>query len=264
MSLYTIFGTPISVSGGETTETVNVDSIYDLKTIGAKIISGDIKTVSLIGDSSTDGGAGTGYNGSATTALSTNTAGYCWANMLKAYLGKKYGTVVTNYGMYGSGISQQYSKLDTTVPAGTDLVIWLTGTNDRNNTNNGVGYSNVLKNGIKKILENAKYLIVMDGVTALEGNENDHTHSMQEMADLIIPVVHEAGCKFLPMYNKFNEYFVDNNIAESDMSDYFDGYGIHPNDAGYHIMLNIILRELGIPVAYYDDLSVTGDYYPFS
>lgn len=238
--------------------------ICNVKEIGKKIIDGTIKTISLIGDSITDGGAGTGYNGSSSTALSTNTEGYCWANMLKAYLYQKYGTEVTNYGQYGSDISTQLGQLDTTVPTGTDLVIWLTGTNNRGTAITSLtAYGNTLKYGIDTIMAKADHLIVMSGIPATKSNEDAHSFSMAEISDVIIPAVTDAGCKFIPMYNLFNEWLRDNGLVET-VNDYFDGYGIHPNDAGYHIMLQILLRELGVPVPFYEDLTVAGDYYPFT
>ena len=260
--IYDVYGNSMLSNDGATADEVS-PSITDISDIGAKIISGEIHTISLIGDSITDGGAGTGYNGSQSTALSTNTAGYCWANMLKKYLAVKYGTIVTNYGQYGSVITQQYAQLGVTVPAGTDLVIWLTGTNNRNDSDGLTGYKNVLKKASTEILEKAGNLILMNGITSSRGNENQHNHSMQDIANVVIPVAHEIGCKFVPMYNLFNEWLIDRELI-TNISSYLDGYGIHPNDAGYEIMLKILLRGLGIPVAYYEDLSVTGDYYPFT
>lgn len=254
MAIYDIDGNVISSDGG------GGNASFDaVSSIGAKIINGDITTISLIGDSITDGGNGTGYNGSSSTAISTNTAGYCWANMFKKYLHEKYGTAVTNYGQYGSTISQQMAVFGTTIPNGTDLVIWLTGTNNRNDQNL-TAYKAYLSSGIDTILNKGCELIVMDGIPATKGNENDHTFSMQDIANAVTEVVYEKGCAFIPMYNDFSEQLV----GASNISQYYDGYGIHPSDAGYLIMLTILLKKLRIPVPFYDDLSVTGDYYPFS
>lgn len=233
--------------------------VFNLRHIGAGIINGTIKKISLIGDSITDGAGGTGYNGSSSTALSTNTAGYCWANMLKAYLGSRYGVTVTNYGQYGSGITQQVDKFSTTISDDTDLVIWLTGTNNRMAMET---YISVLPGAIESAMNKCRNVIVMSGIPATEGNETsaERDCTMQDIADIVTKSAIATGCKFLPMYNKFSEWCEDKSITVGSLL----ADGLHPNDAGYEVMLKIILREMGIPVAHYEDLSVSGDYYPFS
>ena len=233
--------------------------IFNLRSIGAGIINGTIKKISLIGDSITDGAGGTGYNGSASTALSTNTAGYCWANMLKAYLGAKYGVEVTNYGQYGSGVTQQVDQFATTITADTDLVIWLTGTNNRMAMET---YISVLPGAIESAMSKCANVIVMSGIPATEANETgaERDCTMWDIANIVTESAIAKGCKYLPMYNKFSEYCEDKGVEVGTLLK----DGLHPNDAGYLVMLKILLRELGIPVAFYDDLSVNGDYYPFT
>lgn len=244
------------------------DSIMDLSVIGKKIITGEIKRISLIGDSITAGAAGTGYNGTLNASLSTNTAGYCWANMLKAYLGAKYGTVVTNYGQYGSNIGQQIAQFSTTL-ANADLVIWLTGTNNRNDASLDV-YKSSLKNAIDTIKATVPNLIVMSCPPSTKNEDNKHTHKTWEVAGLIYSIAIEKDCKFLHMHDEMNQWWLEHETPISELTPtdsfnkWWDGYGIHPKDAGYHIMLMIILHKLGIPVPFYEDLTVNGDYYPFS
>lgn len=244
------------------------ESTAGIAAIGAKIISGDIKKISLIGDSITDGAAGTGYNGSSSANLSTNTAGYCWANMLKAFLGAKYGTIVRNYGMYGSGINQQVSKFGTTL-ADADLVIWLTGTNNRNDADL-TSYENQLRNAIDTIRDRVPNMIVMSCPPTAKSEDSAHTHRTWEVAGIVEKVAADKGCPFFNMHNAMNEYWYTHEtpIAELTPKDsnnkWFDGYGIHPRDAGYHVMLMALLFALGIPVPFYEDLTVSGDYYPYS
>lgn len=55
---------------------------------------------------------------------------------------------------------------------------------------------------------------------------------------------HHTQCKIplISLYNKFNEYCHTNNIEINTLL----ADGLHPNDAGYDIMFNIIMSEIGI------------------
>ena len=89
-----------------------------------------------------------------------------------------------------------------------------------------------------------------------------------EVAGIVYDVARSKKCKFIHMHDEMNQYWLTHEMSISELTPtdsnnkWRDGYGIHPKDAGYHVILMIILHKLGIPVPFYENLTVNGDYYP--
>ena len=223
-----------------------------LKDIGARIMDGRIGSVVLLGDSITDGAGGTGYNGSYTDAPSTNTAGYCWANAFKKFLEERYGTTVTNMGMYGSSLFAQQPAAQEVLTK-KDFVIWLTGTNDRNNPDT---YKNALHGTIHALREQCAGLLVISNIPATDADERAHQVNMQKMDELIMT----AAARTVPHFSMYQAFVHHCGTLGIDLSDCFADH-VHPNDLGYSIMFTLLCRKLGLPLDPYTDYSCDGSWW---
>ena len=223
-----------------------------LKEIGEKIISGKIKSIVLLGDSITDGAGGSDYNGSYTGALSTNTKGYCWANAFKYFAESRYGIHVRNAGMYGTVMSTQ-TKAALEFLTKDDFVIWLTGTNDRNNP---VEYANNLRSNLAAVRAKCAGMLVISNLPATRADENSHTVTMQEMDEIVT----RAASGYVPHFSMYREFFRHCEEREIGFSDCFADH-VHPNDWGYFLMFKILCSKLGLPMSPYVDYQYGGPWW---
>ena len=215
-----------------------------LKAIGVRIMNGTISSILLLGDSITDGAGGSGYNGSYSGKPSTNTEGYCWANAFKKFVEERYGVPVTNCGMYGSQMVTQMNTALTLVKK-QDFVIWLTGTNDRNDSE---AYRKNFRSYVDALRAKCAGVLVISNVPATEMDEKEHDVNMQKM-DEIISCEAAGYVPHFSMYQEFVRYF--------DRPDIFIGRcfrdHVHPNDQGHHIIFLLLCRKLGLPLDPYTD-----------
>lgn len=225
------------------------------KHIGAKIIKGEISSIVLIGDSITDGYGGSCYNGSKTTAPSTNTEGYCWANAFKKFVEERYGVTVVNKGMYGtSSYAQKTQAVDTVTK--NDLVIWLGCTNNRISEQNFNNFRNNLKDYINEVKEKCGGVLFISGIPTTQGDESVKFATMQQIDEIAFSSTY-GDIPFISLYNEFAKYCELHNINLEDV--FFDN--IHPNDTGYHIMFKLICENLGLPLDVYKDYSYKGEWW---
>lgn len=216
----------------------------DLAAIGAKIISGEISSIVLLGDSITDGAGGSDYNGNFSNTLSTNTEGYCWANAFRKFAAQRYGTAVQNKGMYGTVMAAQKEEALNFITE-KDFVIWLTGTNDRWDAN---GYKANLRAHLDAIKEKCAGLLVISNIPATEADEKEKPFTMQQMDEIIMAEL-EGFVPHFSMYQAFVRHCDQHGIA---LADCFADH-CHPNDLGYYIMFTILCRKLGLPLDPYTD-----------
>ena len=225
---------------------VNVSSPED---IGARIMGGKIRSIVLLGDSITDGAGGSGYNGSHSGKVSTNTEGYCWANAFKKFVEQRYGIPVQNMGMYGTVMSNQKNEALKFITQ-NDFVIWLTGTNDRWDVDS---YKTNLRTHLAAIKERCAGMLVISNIPATQADENQRPVTMQKMDEIIMSEL--AG--FVPhfsMYQAMTQYCEQQSIL---LSDCFADH-CHPNDLGYFIMFKLLCQKLGIPLDPYTDYQSSG------
>ena len=215
---------------------VNVSSLED---IGAGIMGGKFRSIVLLGDSITDGAGGSNYNGNLSGTVSTNTDGYCWANAFKRLVETRYGVTVQNMGMYGTVMSDQKNEALKFITQ-KDLVIWLTGTNDRMNASS---YKANLRSNLEKIKEKCGGMLVVSSIPATQADEMERPVTMQKMDEIIMSEL--AG--FVPhfsMYQAITQYCDQQNIS---LADCFADH-CHPNDLGYYIMFKLLCGKLGLPL----------------
>ena len=223
-----------------------------LKEIGAKIIDGTIRSIILLGDSITDGFGGGRYNGSESMQLSTNTRGYCWANVFKAFANLRYGTKVRNAGIYHSDMTTQKDAALELVTK-DDFVIWLTGTYDRDQPDE---YERTLRSNLAAVREKCAGLLVISSLPALRADEALHNATMQTIDEL----VSKAASGYVPHFSMYQEFFLFCELRNIALSECFED-DVHPNDLGYFIMFRILCTKLGLPVDPYTDYQYGGQWW---
>ena len=221
----------------------NLKSIDNIKVIGEKISDKKYTNIKLIGDSITDGYGGTNYNGSQSYSPSTNTKGYCWANNFKDFLYDRYDINVVNKGMYGTMADRLYNNISNVISNTDNLVIYLTGTNDRPSSDL-TSYKNSVKNIIAYVKNLGIDIIVISGVPATQANENQYAHTMQDIDDVVRILCNENNTPFISMYQEYINYC---DIHSIDITTTFYDH-CHPNDLGYYIMFMCLCKCLNLPL----------------
>ena len=221
----------------------NLKSFYNIKVIGQNISDKKYTNIKLLGDSITDGYGGTNYNGSQSYSPSTNTEGYCWANNFKDFLHDRYNINVVNKGMYGTTADRIYNNISNVVSNTDDLVIYLTGTNDRPSSDLTL-YKNSVKNIITYVKNIGADIIVMSGIPATESNENQYAYTMQDMDDVVKIICSDTNTPFISMYQEYVNYCETHSI---DITTTFYDH-CHPNDLGYYIMFVLLCKKLYLPL----------------
>ena len=232
----------------------DTDAGYDIRQIGKKIVNGGFSRIILLGDSITDGYGGTDYNGSRSNAKSTNTEGYCWGNVFKKYITERYGIPVENYGYHGSVAREQYDRVINVLNP-TDLVIWLSGTNNRISSELFSDYESHIADYVQQIKSKVSSLVFIPCIPAtLPGEERYKT--TQDINDVALRSVY-GSTYYIDLYSKYIEHCKAQNLDIADTM--YDT--LHPNDAGYLLMFRILCRELGLPLYFYDDFSCQGKWW---
>lgn len=216
--------------------------------------------IKLLGDSITHGMGGTGFERNGRTFIegfAKNPNGYCWANMFKRYMQEKFGSEVVNYGCSGTDIEFIVKNFDILVEKADDLIICTIGTNNRHfwfrdgakPTREAFGrqfYENILKiyNMVKVV---NKEIIFMANIPASDAREQSGENFWQILHMDDINAIYKAasekmGFPMISMYDLFTEYCKVNAVTvDSLLKD-----GLHPNDRGYKVMYDLLIKELRI------------------
>lgn len=228
-----------------------------IEKISKKIFSGEIKKIILIGDSITDGYGGTGYNGNRTYGY-LNTAGYCWANILKKYLSDRFQIETDNYGKYNSKIDEQFQIIQSNIISGNyDLCIWLSGTNNRVDSSTFQSYKTILPQAINYLKDNIDDFIVISAIPATKDDEDGRGHKGYEIDEVALSSCVSENCCFSSGYRKFCDYI---ELTKTDIASCFSDH-VHPNDLGYYILFKIICNILNLPLDPYVDYKIDGGYW---
>ena len=219
------------------------EGIYNVKVIGQNISNKKYTNIKLLGDSITDGYGGTNYNGSQSFSPSTNTEGYCWANIFKDFLHDRYNINVVNKGMYGTRADRIYNNISNVVSNTDNLVIYLTGTNDRVSSDLTL-YKNSVKNIITHVKNIGADIIVMSGIPSTESNENQFPHTMQDMDDIVKIICSDTNTPFISMYQEYINYCETHSVDMA--TTFYDA--CHPNDLGYYIIFVSLCKKLYLPL----------------
>ena len=224
------------------------------------LLSKEAGQLKLLGDSITHGVGGTGFaqSGEPIVAIfSRNPDGYCWANLMRDYLAKKYGCRVVNNACTGRTIEFIIQHFDKLVDEKDDLIICTIGTNNRHQYFvHGPKmskeellekfYANIVKlHGMFKAAN--KTVIFVANIPATGKQEQDGVDywriaHMWDINDTYKQASKELGFPLISMYDLFTEYYEKNNISlDSLLKD-----ELHPNDEGYRIMFELFKGVLGV------------------
>lgn len=236
-------------------ENMGNDVLGSIKVNPSSIFSGLVfadttKHIKLIGDSITHG------MGSSDFAQSTDESDFilnagtfpqyrnygvtCWAGMLKTYLESKFNCNVVNNGTSGVGVNTLLENWDTLISDEDDIIICMIGTNDRGKTL--TFYAQTLLSLYQKANDAGKRIIFMSPPPSSLTDENNSRNLHLEDIDNACNYVSDAiGVGYISIYKSFLNYCRDKDIEiDSLLAD-----GLHPNDAGYKVMFEIILETLG-------------------
>ena len=234
---------------------------YSAKELFKKIIIGDAtkgKKLKLVGDSITHGVGGSGFAQSGEVIVEgwkRNPDGFCWAKLFSEILYERFGCHVVNNACTGTNIEFVIKNFTTLVDTDDDLVICTIGTNNRHQ-NKSDGEKKTREEMFSSFLENVKKLANMFCETSVPVifvanipavNESDgETYwrilHMDDIREAYVSASEELGLTLIDMYTLMNDY-CSRSGRELDtlLSD-----GLHPNDEGYRVMLDLILGALGV------------------
>ena len=169
--------------------------------------------------------------------------GQGWAQLFKNYMNEKFKVIVRNFGMSGidSGDLKDFINNFMDTSYNFDCIVLMIGTNDRQYGDLKSFYRNI-NDTIKTIKNYGKDLIIMASIPATIANEKDFPIHMEDIHNALRNISCENKIPFISVYNLFIDYCSNNGIKiETLLSD-----GIHPNDEGYKIMLQLISNAMGI------------------
>lgn len=231
-----------------------------LKIFQKYIQSGKSFSVKLLGDSITHGVGGSGFAQDGypfINGFARNPNGFCWANLFKEHLEKKYDAEVVNNAATGTRVEFIIQNFDTLVDDSDDIVICAIGTNNRHQQKGNAikktreefakaFYDNVVLLN-KKFKETQKEVIFIANIPAAPENELDGENywrilHMDDINEIYKRASQEEGFCLISLYDLFSGYLKENNIdIHSTLKD-----GLHPNDEGYKIIYQLLLKEFAI------------------
>lgn len=224
--------------------------------------SGKAVNIKLLGDSITHGSGGTGYKQEGEVIVGDfrrNPNGYCWAKLFKEYMESKYNCKVTNNGCSGTTIEYTIEHFNELVYDEDDVIICTIGTNNRHKFFYEVDsrptkeemiesfYANVLALN-KKLVEADKKVIFVANIPASVENETKDGENywriiqMSDINNVYKRAQKECGFELISLYDLFLEYCKEESLNyETLLCD-----GLHPNDNGYKIMYEILVKALEV------------------
>lgn len=215
--------------------------LVSFKTIASRTLFDANSKVIFIGDSIVAGVGGTGWQQTSGRKLITydgtdlyaNDEGTCWANMMRDYLTSKYGCTAYNNGLSGFNSVNIPQNISQLVPSDTTHVIACWGINDRAyNYNTITGYQTVIDycNSI-----GAK--IVPITICPCLQPDNTYAHTQYEILTRVKTVCANNNMELCDLFSAVHNYFYV--TGKTFNTDYLPD-NLHPNDAMYTIMYNLI------------------------
>ena len=216
--------------------------------------------IKLVGDSITHGYGGTNYleNGeSFIEGYKRNPDGYCWANLFKSYMESRYNCDVINNGASGIDIDYLINNFYKLVDKEDNLIICSIGTNNRHqwkkdgNKINKKVFANTFYIKVLKLLdlfdECSKDVILVSNIPATKEDEKGgpdywRVIHMKDINQIFKKAANKRKYPLFSMYDAFNNYTIVNNIPLEELIP----DGIHPNDRGYMLIFDLLVRGLNI------------------
>ena len=214
--------------------------------------------IKLLGDSITHGVGGSGWEQNGTViykdyAQSPNS--FCWANLLRDYMKEKYGATVVNNGCTGTTVEFVTRHIPELVDPDDDLIICTIGTNNRHQYF-ADGEKPAREAFLAALYEKIAHMygafcdkgiptIFVANIPASEQNEKDGEDywrilRMSDINDCYKRLAREHGACVLSLYDLVSAYCKKNGVSiDALLCD-----GLHPNDDGYRVMFDLLVKAL--------------------
>lgn len=218
--------------------------------------------IKLLGDSITNGAAGTGccQDGDHIAAgYYRNDHGYCWANLMRDFLKDAYGMQVINNGCNGTTVRDTLERFEALVEEQDDLVICNIGANSRIHfQSNGpcpsreemlrlvYGQMSALAEKFQKSNKPVIFVANIPAVDEADGVCGDDPYwrilHMNDIHDLWVKVCSERGLPLIDLYNAMIDYCQLHKVSLNDLL----ADRLHPNDRGYEVIFRLMMKALGV------------------
>ena len=218
-----------------------------LTPVSARTLITSSSKVYFIGDSIVAGVGGTGWQQTSGRKILTydgvdlyaNDNGTCWANMLRDYLTTNYGCTAYNNGLSGFNSVNIPQNIAALVPSDATHVIASWGINDRAYNYDTVGGYQTVIDYCNSI--GAKF-VPLTICPCLQPNDT-YAHTQFEILTRIKTVCANNNLEVCDLFSAVNEYFYTKGIT---LDTNYIPDNLHPNDAMYTIMYNLIRGLLGV------------------
>jgi lysophospholipase L1-like esterase len=153
-----------------------------------------------------------------------------------------------NYGISGAQSHAIIGTLKTLTTVNDDVIILMSGTNDRSYYDAWRTYS-VLSDGIKWIKANrpSSKLIIMSANPCGKFEFDDTTNYKSHMEDIDMAIRQAAlenSITFISHYKDMTRFLLDHGKPIS----YFSSDNVHPNDVGHQYMANNLIEKAGLAI----------------
>ena len=214
--------------------------------------------IKLLGDSITHGLGGVGFeqDGEPICAgYARNPNGYCWANSFTRFMKERYGATVVNNACCGADIQFLIEYFDVLVDDEDDIIICDIGSNNcqfycelgekPTREEHGTNFYGCIKKLYEMICARGKKVIFIADVPMCAFRDVDGPTWWQvlHMSDINLiykKAAENLGFPLFSLYDRFLEYCEENKIELDEL--YWDG--LHPNDRGYDVMFDYIVKDL--------------------
>lgn len=228
-----------------------------IKKIMQRVKDGTVTRIKLLGDSITHGVGGTGFATDGDQIpnvwgqdLKQNPNGYCWANLFRDYIHKKYTNVtVVNYAQSGWSAKNVVDNISVLVESTDDIVIVAIGTNDRAayssiSIDQYTDFKNYLQTIYDTVKSNGAECIFVANIPASVTNETSYPYvfHLEDVANAVEYISQKNNSEYINLFESAMRYTENSgNAIDTILSD-----GLHPNDIGHKLMFNWICSQLGI------------------
>ncbi len=209
------------------------------------------KKVKLIGDSITAGVGSSDYSCTGDIIYENkkvNVGVKCWSGKLKQYLENNFSCTVNNFGISGIKSNDVVSNISNLIKNDDDIIICMIGTNNRLvDTGDTILESNLrtIYNYVVSLNKDIIFMSPIPGTLKEETGKVGTTKYFQnyEVDNIYNKVCSELGIEYISLYKLVQSYLENTSTNLSNILDSSDQQ--HPNDYGYNILYNLILKSLG-------------------
>ena len=216
--------------------------------------------IKLLGDSITHGVGGSGWeqNGDAIVdEFKESPNSYCWANLFRDYMKDKYGAIVRNKACTGTTVDFVMDNFSTLVESDDDIIVCTIGTNNRHKyfaEGEKPLKEDFLNEFYKKInrmhdmfKKNGIPFVLVANIPASKENEGDGEDywrilHMSDINESYKRLSIEREAAVISLYDLFLEYCKKSDLTIDELL----CDGLHPNDSGYKIMFDLLVKSFGV------------------